>query len=290
MILKSKDVPQTKRVKTFSGGKYFDVKVDEYVFNDFKVKKNANENIIKDGVVSEFIFSDFEKKIDKKEILKNESIRTERHLALDNGFNISPIVQRYRGMKNQEIEEDKERFENEVNNRLEMIKAQWMQMGYNDGKKAASEEVYFENARNIEMKLTDLEIMVREVVRTKQEIIKTQRNQIYQFLKTFVKWVIIRELKNDGEYLQRLLEKLISDLDSRENLVIKVQRSKIDTMPDVLASIQKKFSEIKNVRVMIDDDIDTEGLKVEASHAIIDGSLQVQFEAIDKIFDGIEIE
>ncbi|MBF0208124.1 MAG: hypothetical protein HQK53_14695 [Oligoflexia bacterium] len=86
----------------------------------------------------------------------------------------------------------------------------------------------------------------------------------------------------------RLLERLIVELGTTDTLLIKVNKHNFEKMPEVLQVVQKKLGELKNVRTEISEQIEGPGFIVEAASAIIDGSLENQINAIDKLFEVVE--
>ncbi|MBF0208125.1 MAG: hypothetical protein HQK53_14700, partial [Oligoflexia bacterium] len=200
MIIKNRHNKQTRQDKPSSGkiNKSWKLKVEEYHFSNFNLPETnvGRDHIkVKDKDIEIYEVTNFEDYETKQEEKLKFDVRREMEDASDIGFKISPIVERYRGIKKQEVEESQEKFEIEVRNRVEMIKAQWMQLGYNEGKDAAYQEVTKENAKKIESRLVKIEEMVNAAIKNKQNILEVQKQQLYAFIKSLVKWVILRELK-----------------------------------------------------------------------------------------------
>ena len=61
-------------------------------------------------------------------------------------------------------------------------------------------------------------------------------------------------------------------------------------MPEVLAHVQSRLGELKNVRVEIDSAILTSGIVIESDNGIINATLEEQFKSLDKLFEDVLLE
>ncbi|MCK6596009.1 MAG: flagellar assembly protein FliH, partial [Bacteriovoracaceae bacterium] len=109
-------------------------------------------------------------------------------------------------------------------------------------------------------------------------------------IKNLTKWITLKELDNDGKYLERLMEKLLLEIQTRSNLLIQVNMNDFQKMPEVLEVVQARLGEIKNVRIEIDPAIETRGLIVESDNGIINATLEEQFKGLDKLFEQVLVE
>ena len=126
--------------------------------------------------------------------------------------------------------------------------------------------------------------MVNFVLQTQEEIINQQKSEIYLLLKNLAKWIVLRELKDDGQYISRLLERLVQEMQVKSNLLIKVNKKSFEGMEEVLETVQDNLGKLNNVRVEVDYDVSENGLIVEADNGIIDGTLEEQFKKLDELF------
>ena len=254
--------------------------VSEYEFQSFT-------NSLDTGEVKEFSFEDLEGKSINEIERHQETIKLERRESADNGFDISPIVRQHRGMEEQEAVERENRILDEVNKRVAKIEEEAFKKGYEEGIEKGREDVYEQTRASTDEKIIALSEMISETLSTKEEILKSQKTQLYTLVKNLTKWVILRELKDDGVYLERLLEKLIIEAQTKSNLLIQVDQKYFEQMPEVLETVQKKLGEFSNVRVETDFDIQGLGIVVESENGIINGSLQEQLNSLDKIFESV---
>ena len=101
----------------------------------------------------------------------------------------------------------------------------------------------------------------------------------------------LKELSSDEEYIERLLERLIQEIETKDNLLIQVNKTKFDAMPEVLERVEERIGALKNVRVEIDYDIENEnGIIIESANGIINGSMEQQLRSLDKLFTSIGLD
>ena len=129
--------------------------------------------------------------------------------------------------------------------------------------------------------------MINDVLKTQEDILNSQKKQIYETVKNLTKWIILRELSDDGRYLERLLIKLIKELQTTSKLQVKVNQKYFEDMPDILEVVQSQLGELDSVRVEVDYDIDSPGFIVECENGIINGTLEQQYKALDKLFESV---
>lgn len=261
-----------------------DKEIENYEFRNFSVITNN------DDVVENYDFKDLGEFVPRLAKRDSAKAKIERFNAEKNNFNISPIVKEHRGLLDQEREERERKIRDEVERRLELLKEDAFQQGFKEGIEAGRQEVYDQTRATTEEKLSTLVDMINDVLVLKEEIINNQKQDLYKMMKSLTKWIILRELKDDGEYIARLLEKLIVEIQSKSNLLIQVNQKNFETMPDILETVQKTIGELKNVRIEIDYDIKDQGIVVESENGIINGTLEEQMKSMDKLFESVGLD
>ncbi|MEI8345895.1 MAG: FliH/SctL family protein [Pseudomonadota bacterium] len=224
----------------------------------------------------------------KQTVKLQKKLADERVAANNNQFKISPIVLEHRGIRKKEQEETEKKITEEVEKRIVAIQEQVMRKAYTEGLKMGQEEVYNQTRAQTEEKMASLSSMIDEVLKQKEEIFIDQKQQIYTLIKNLTKWIILRELTDDGKYLERLMEKLINEMQTKAGLLIQVSQKDFEKMPEVLETVQKKIGELPNVRVEIDYDIQGQGMIIDCANGIIKGTLPEQFQSLDKLFESVE--
>jgi len=214
-------------------------------------------------------------------------IKIERNFAEKKAFQIAPIVKEHRGMNRQEELEKQRLIQEEVERQLIRVQDQAYKDGFEQGQKDGQNEVFDQTRAQVETKIESLNEMIEAVLKAQHDLIMNEKQIVFRTIKNLTKWVILRELKDDGDYILRLLEKLLSELQAKSNVLIQIDPKSFSEMPDVLEMIQEKVGKMKNVRIEIDYDIDGPGIIVESENGIINGSLTEQFKNLSKLFESV---
>ena len=255
--------------------------VTDYSFRSFAPDDDVS------GVARDYEFKDVGELSPVQKDNHQKSIKVERSNAEVSNFEISPIVKEHRGINQQALKERELQIEEEVQKRLTAIQDQAYKDGFEEGVQNGRDEVFTQNKLASEEKLQSLTNMIVDVLNTRSEILLTQKKQIYGLVRNLTKWVVLRELKNDGQYLENLLEKLITEIQTKSNLLIHVDQKSFEQMPDVLQTVQEKIGELHNVRVEIDFDIEGPGIVLECDKGILNGSINQQMKSLDKLFEPV---
>ncbi|MBT3585475.1 MAG: hypothetical protein HN509_11260 [Halobacteriovoraceae bacterium] len=219
-----------------------------------------------------------------------KAIKFERKTSNENNFLIAPIVREHRGLIKQEENEREIRVKDEVDRRLQSIEKQAFEKGYTEGVEIGKEEVFKQSRIATEEKLVSLTELIEEVLCFKAELLKSEKKQVYETVRNLAKWVILREIKDDDDYLNRLMEKLVLEMQTKTNLLVRVNKSDFDKMPEVLEFVQEKLGKMTNVRVEMDYDNTSGGIVLEAENGILNGTLSQQLLSVDNLFNNVGVE
>lgn len=258
-------------------------KVSDYQFQTF------DSNIESSNGAKDFEFINFDEDSPLKKPEHQKVIKSERGAAAKNQFEIAPIVREHRGLVEQEDQEREERIEEEVQKRVEALSEKAYQEGYEQGVEQGRQETIEQTKHEVEDKVSLLSDMINRVLEAEQDMLDNYKKEIYTLTRSLTKWVILRELKEDDDYLKRLLEKLIHEINSKSNLLIKVGKAHFDSMPEVLEQVESSLGKLKNTRLELDEDLDNKGLVVESDNGIINASLKQQFKGISHLFESLGV-
>jgi flagellar assembly protein FliH len=265
----------------FSG---VDFNISDYKFESFQVKELEGDE------PKGYEFRDLKNVIKKEDLIQEKVLNLERKFSEKNNFLITPVVKEHRGIKKQEEIEKEKKIIREVQKRVDLLKQSALEEGKKEGIKLGKKEVFDNTKGAADQKLTSLSDMILDLKKGYKKILSNQKIEILNLLKSLTKWVIQRELKDDDGYLNRLLEQLISEVDSKSNLILHVSKDDFDRMPEVLQELEEKVGALSNVRLLLNHDIKSKGMILESENGIIKGTSEEQFEIIDKIFESINLE
>ncbi len=238
--------------------------------------------------------SDFEMKSLKdaaafKNNITPEIIRQERSDEAKSNFSIDSIVREHRGLRAQEDEDFEKRVSAEVAARLEVLSKEAHDEGFEAGRTQGADAAYQETIVKYNDSVAKLGDYLEDVFSKQKELMENTRDDAYKVVKNLTKWVILKEVE-DKEYIERLLHKLILEINTKSNLLVRVNQEDFEGMPEVIQSIESKLGALTNVRVEIDQDMTERGIMLESEVGVIDGSLKSQLASIDKLFESVGIE
>ena len=262
-------------------------RITSYKFKSFN--KVIKENVEDANDVKKYEFSSLE---NVKQIVKEKEKNLVDFISKNSqakGFNISPIVREHKGFKERDLQEREARIAEEIEKRFNRIKQQGFEQGYNEGFEEGKVEVYNQTKVAAEEKLDALTSMISETLKTQEELLVNQKKQIYYMIRNLTKWIILKELKDDGAYIERLLERLLVEMNAKKNILIRVNNKDFERMPDVLSVVQKKLGSIENVRVEVDYETSKNGINLECDNGIINGTFEEQFRTMDRLFHAVGI-
>lgn len=256
--------------------------VTKYEFHSFNEIEEGAENVKLFEFKPLLTAAQTVEKGDFQRLIKNE-----RKAAKSTNFKVNPIVEEYRGFKEQENREYEDRVEEEVKRRLAEIQDDAFKAGFEEGVNQGREEIFIQMRSAVDQKLEHFSQMVTSVLKTQEEILSKQKTEMYVLLRTLAKWIVLRELQEDGKYIERLLEKLLLEMQVRSNLLIQVNTEDFSSMPEILEHVQGRLGEIKNVRIEMDNHVSRNGIVIESDNGIINASMEEQFKSLDKLFEDV---
>ncbi len=250
-------------------------KITSYQFKNF-LEEESQSNVFK--------IRNFE----QEEIENIKKISFQEKFTKEKGLEIFPFIREQKERKEILNKLNEQKYQEEITSRLRVIQEESIKKGYEEGLKIARDEVSQEFEKNVKEKIELLNEILRNALKLREEIYNNQKDQILFLIKSLTKWVILRELKDDGQYLGKLLEKLFQEIQTQQNFVLQVNKKDFDKIPDVMKILEEKLGEFKNSRVVIDFDLPENGVIIDSENGIIKSTLESQFLVLDEIFGPIK--
>jgi len=213
-----------------------------------------------------------------------QAIRIERKFERQNEFKIDEKVRISRGLQKQEMNDFENRIEQEVLERLEKIKQEAYLEGLEQGRKNGEENLRKEAELEFAEKMIRVEKTITDFLESSKDLLNSNKKELFDAVNRLTKWILLKEVSNSN-YIERLLEKLILELNERRNLIIKVGKSNFSEMPEILKLVESRLGQLPNVRVEIVAELTYPGIILESENSLIDGSLESVFKNLDKVFD-----
>jgi flagellar assembly protein FliH len=225
------------------------------------------------------------KKLEKGKFKRNvEKILFQEELTKKGELEMFPFIKEQNERKEVISKINEEKFQQEVNNRLKKIEKEYIDKAYEEGLKIAREEVKKEFEIEFSKKIESLNEMLKSALDLRDEIFENQKGQIIFLIKSLTKWVIMRELTDDGKYLEKLLEKLLTEIQAKQNFIIQVSQKDFEKMPEIIKIIEQKMGEFKNSRLAVDFDLAENAIIIDSENGMIKATLEGQFAVLDEIF------
>lgn len=258
--------------------KYRSSDIKSFEFSDLK-----GTHVVTQTNFQSFEFKTLNGESVTSEKASDEDIRAERKYAQKNNFKIDDTVRDYRGLSRQEQNDLEQKIQAEVKRRLDAAYEDAYKEGLEKGKAEGKEIAIQELHEAMGQKVEDFGQVIAQVQGQSDKIMERNKTEVYEFIKRFTKWIVLKEI-NEKVYLETLLEKLILELNSRKNLIVKVGKANFSQMPEVIQTVEARLGQLSNVRIEIVPEISYPGIILETENGLIDGSMEGVFANIDKIF------
>ncbi|MAZ49916.1 MAG: hypothetical protein CME65_15245 [Halobacteriovoraceae bacterium] len=258
-------------------------KIEAFSFRSLIPQKQAP------GEVEDFKLSSLKESQAFKNNISQADIRSEREAALETSFEILNEVKEHRGLSKQAKEDYEIAVAKAVEAEVARVRDEAYRDGMDQGLQDGKEQAYTEAKKELSEKL---EAFTDELARMQGQIdniLLESQEDAYNIIKNLSKWIVLKEV-DEKYYLSRLLEKLVHEVNRKNNLVLHVNESAFGYMPEIIKLVERKVGKLQNTRVEIDLDQTENGIVLETENCIIDGSIQAQFKAIDELFRSVGLD
>ena len=87
--------------------------------------------------------------------------------------------------------------------------------------------------------------MINNLLKREEDIIKLQNKELSRLIRDFVKWITLKDLDKDDEYIYRLVSRIVDENKKSSKIIFQLGRG-------VVASFKVSIEEInKNLKVSI---------------------------------------
>lgn len=224
-----------------------------------------------------------------KNNISEDMLREERTAEAQSGFSILEHVREHRGIRDQEERDYEDRVAAEVQRRLESLKEEAYRQGLEQGQAEGKAQAYEEAKVQADHFLSGLAEQIEATQEHRDEILSQSKTESYRIVKNLTKWIILKDI-DEKYYLSRLLEKLVHEINQKNNLVLHVNEDAFGYMPEVIKLVERKLGKLANVRIEVDLEMQGTGLRLEAENSIIDGSIEAQFSVLDDLFKKVGVD
>ncbi|MCB9092626.1 MAG: hypothetical protein H6621_12725 [Halobacteriovoraceae bacterium] len=257
--------------------------IQEYAFQNFS--NTDAENVIK----YEFENLDSKKHPEIEKRKNHINPESELRKAHEKGFRIEGIVREHREIDKYQDKMISEKVKGELDLILDQEKKQASEKGYEEGKSIALREWEEKLKTEYQQKIDLLENFFQEIKGKQEEIIENYKDSILHLVNDLTKWMIYEDSKND-EYIIKVFEKLLNEVDSFKNLKITFDEESYSHYSEIIEKIKDNVGILQNYQVSKNLHSQYKGLRIESDKMIIDSTLEKKFEILDEIFDQVRNE
>lgn len=261
--------------------KFKNSEIKPFVFSDLQ-----GSHVVTQPRPEKFQFQDLSGAVIRPEKPAQETIRLERQLEQKNSFKIDKVVRDHRGISEQENDDLEARVSAEVNRRVEEIYQQAFEQGMEAGRQEGMRQIHEIEGGKVQEVADEIQHLMEQFNHQISLATLNHKNEVLKFVKQFSKWVLTKEI-NEKEYLTGLLEKLLHELNTRRNMIIRVNESSYKLMPEIISALESRLGSLSNVRIEVSSEMNYPGLIVESENGIVDASLENTFAKFDRFFEQV---
>ncbi len=255
--------------------------------NDLEIQEFSFRSLIpeaqSDGKINEFELKSLNEAQAFKNNISEIDIRQEREAASKTAFKILDEVKDHRGLTRQAQEDYEQAVARAVEAELGRLREDAYREGLEKGLEEGRAQAYHEAQKELEEKLEEFTQHIAVAQEQINDVLASSKDDAYNIIKSLTKWIVLKEV-DEKYYLARLLEKLVHEINQKNNLVLHVNESAFGYMPEIIKIVERKVGRLTNTRVEVDLDLQENGIILETENCVIDGSLQAQFKALDDLF------
>jgi len=210
--------------------------------------------------------------------------------ANDNEFVIDKKVFDLRKHQDAKKNELERKIEERIQNDLIKIKDSAYQEGFQKGLQDGIAKAYEEERLSTEQKIQQMKAMVDNLLNRQVDIIKTQEIGLTKLIRDLTKWIILKELKDDDEYIKRLIEKVVEENKKVTCIRFQVGRGVVASFKQSIQEINDEMKKIYNgqVEVVESSKIDKDAIEVELDSNILRANISDQLNVFNELFDTVE--
>ena len=161
------------------------------------------------------------------------------------------------------------------------------QEGYENGRNQGALEAKEELTQIVKPLYEHFEKLLQEFEGVKHELYEANESLIVQMVFAMGREILLRELKTDQEYIQRLAAEVIEKIGAKDYVKIKVNSEDFRNMDTVRDFLKVQFPDLKNIQFEAVDDLPIGGCKVETELSRINAGIENQLIAVRTAMEGL---
>jgi len=181
-------------------------------------------------------------------------------------------------------EEEQEKIQNEVKKRLEQeitaIRSQVTKDAYQEGLTTGKKDAQKEILASAKPMLDTFQKLLLELEGMKYSAFKSNEDFLIRLIYRVAKAVILREIKEDKDYIVRLVTQMLERIGTRENIKIFLGSEVYSAATTLKEDLAQTLGQLKNITIELDPKVQGQGCFIETEFGEIDATIEVQLQNI----------
>ena len=186
-------------------------------------------------------------------------------------------------------EEEEYRIEGEVQKRVktlfERLYKKVSEDAYHVGFAKGQEDGRSEIIQNMLPLVENFEKLHKGFESAAKDIAVANEDFITKIVYQIAKKVIMREVKEDKDYIKRALEMTLDYIGTRENIKMFVPMGLVEDAEKLKTGLQEQLGQLKNFSIEEDPSLTVGGCRVETDFGSLDSSIEAQLEKVKAVLE-----
>jgi flagellar assembly protein FliH len=242
--------------------------------------KSSEGQKLKDLGIEPWQLSDLGEKLKNEKKSQKDKVED---FATENAFRLDPRVKQ--GLEL--IEEENEFIEREVGKRVHRMIEEKLPQSEKEGYEKGYEDGYQKGkAQALEDERPQREALIQmleELSGNRSKVLEANKQAILDIVFHVCRYILLKEVEVDKDYLIRLVTQLVEKSGSTENIKIYLSPEDYSRAMEVENAIHEKTGQIRGLSVDMDENVSRGGCRVETQLGVIDADLSTQLGEISKV-------
>ena len=168
----------------------------------------------------------------------------------------------------------------EVEAQVEALRAQAYQEAYEKGLVEGHEKARVDFAAEMTPVYESFQNWLKQCDEIKHEFYVANEKAMIQMLMQAGRYVILRELKTDTDYIKRLCSEVIDKVGAKDYVRIQLNSEDFARMEEIRDFLKVEFPDLKNMQFEVTDSLPLGGCKVETDLSRINASVETQLQSV----------
>ncbi len=193
-------------------------------------------------------------------------------------------LRKHRSAKKNELEK---KIEDRIQNEIIKIKETAYREGFEKGLSDGVQKAYSEQEEVVSRKTQELNGMIDNLLNRENEIIKLQDNELRILIRDLVKWITLKELEEDDQYITRLIKKIVEENKKSSKISFQLGKGVVASFNESIEKINESLAETYNgqVDLIANPSLSKDAIEVELGNSILRADIKEQLKVFDLIFE-----